>query len=42
LTFLTPSLQIEATDDIDENIDGILQEQQEKHPHTLVHAVCYY
>lgn len=34
--------QIEATDDIDENIDDILQVQQEKHPHNLLHAVAYY
>lgn len=33
---------IEATDDIDENIDDILQVQQEKHPHNLLHAVAYY
>ncbi|KAF5334043.1 hypothetical protein D9611_014819 [Ephemerocybe angulata] len=33
---------IEGTDDIDENIDKILQDQQEKHPHNLLHAVAYY
>ncbi|TFK28825.1 phospho protein phosphatase [Coprinopsis marcescibilis] len=33
---------IEATDDIDENIDKILEVQQEKHPHNLLHAVAYY
>lgn len=33
---------IEATEDIDENIDKILQVQQEKHPHSLLHAVAYY
>lgn len=34
--------QIEAADDIDEGIDEILLDQQEKHPHSLVHAVAYY
>jgi len=33
---------IEATDDIDENMNAILQLQQEKHPHSLLHAVAYY
>ncbi|KAJ2916392.1 hypothetical protein MD484_g3957, partial [Candolleomyces efflorescens] len=33
---------IEATDDIDENIDKILQTQQENHPHNLLHSVAYY
>ncbi|KAJ3558660.1 hypothetical protein NM688_g795 [Phlebia brevispora] len=33
---------IEATSDIDEDIDKILQVQQEKHPHSLLHAVAYY
>jgi len=33
---------IEGADDIDENIDHILLAQQEKHPHSLVHAVAYY
>lgn len=42
MAILTPSGQIEATDDIDENIDRILQEQQEKHPHNLLHSVAYY
>ncbi|KAI0002934.1 Ssu72-like protein-domain-containing protein [Russula compacta] len=33
---------IEAADDVDENIGAILQIQQEKHPHSLLHAVAYY
>jgi len=33
---------IESADDIDENIDKILEEQQEKHPHSLLHAVAFY
>lgn len=33
---------IEASEDIDESIDKILQVQQEKHPHSLLHAVAYY
>lgn len=33
---------IEAAEDIDETIDKILEEQQQKHPHNLLHAVAYY
>ncbi|KAF8076291.1 phosphoprotein phosphatase [Lyophyllum atratum] len=33
---------IEAADDIDERIDEILQVQQEKHPHSILHAVAFY
>lgn len=33
---------IENSDDIDENMEKILQAQQEKHPHSLLHAVAYY
>lgn len=34
--------QIENSNDIDEDIDGILQVQQEKHPHSILHAVAFY
>ncbi|KAH9482930.1 RNA polymerase II subunit A C-terminal domain phosphatase SSU72 [Psilocybe cubensis] len=33
---------IEAAEDIDESIDKILEVQQEKHPHSLLHAVAFY
>jgi len=33
---------IENAEDIDENIDNILEVQQEKHPHSLLHAVAFY
>ncbi|KAG6886087.1 RNA polymerase II subunit A C-terminal domain phosphatase [Termitomyces sp. T159_Od127] len=33
---------IEAADDIDERIDEILQVQQEKHSHSILHAVAFY
>jgi len=33
---------VEEADDIDESIDTILQEQQEKHSHSLLHAVAFY
>lgn len=35
-------IQIEAADDVDEDMEKILQAQQEKHPHSLLHAVAYY
>jgi len=35
-------MQIEDAEDIDESIDGILEVQQENHPHNLLHAVAYY
>lgn len=33
---------IESAEDIDESIDTILEEQQEHHPHSLLHAVAFY
>ncbi|OJT07327.1 RNA polymerase II subunit A C-terminal domain phosphatase SSU72 [Trametes pubescens] len=33
---------IENAKDIDEDINGILQAHQEKHPHSILHAVAYY
>ncbi|THV08650.1 Ssu72-domain-containing protein [Dendrothele bispora CBS 962.96] len=33
---------IEAADDIDEEINSVLETQQEKHPHSLLHAVGFY
>jgi RNA polymerase II subunit A C-terminal domain phosphatase SSU72 len=34
--------QIEASDDIDRDMEKILQNQQENHPHSLLHAVAFY
>ncbi|KZW03994.1 Ssu72-domain-containing protein [Exidia glandulosa HHB12029] len=33
---------IENADDIDEDMSSVLQEQQEKHSHSLLHVVAYY
>jgi len=33
---------IEASDDVDEQIQSILERQQEQHPHPILHSVCYY
>ena len=34
--------KVEASDDIDEDMGKILEVQQEKHPHSLLHAVAFY
>jgi len=41
-SLIGPSFEIESAEDIDESIDMILEEQQEKHPHSLLHAVAFY
>jgi RNA polymerase II subunit A C-terminal domain phosphatase SSU72 len=33
---------LEKAVDIDEEIEGILNAQREKHPHALLHSVAYY
>ncbi|QRV91096.1 RNA polymerase II subunit A C-terminal domain phosphatase SSU72 [Ceratobasidium sp. AG-Ba] len=33
---------IEASEDLDEDMAKILATQQERHPHSLLHAVCFY
>ncbi|KAG8730342.1 RNA polymerase II subunit A C-terminal domain phosphatase [Ceratobasidium sp. 423] len=33
---------IEGSDDLDEDMSKILATQQERHPHSLLHAVCFY
>lgn len=33
---------IESTDDVDEDMEQILQGQQEKHPHAILHSVAFY
>lgn len=40
--FATQRLQIESSNDIDEDIDKILRLHQEKHPHSILHSVCYF
>lgn len=42
MSLIGPILEIESVEDIDESIDTILEEQQEKHPHSLLHAVAFY
>ena len=36
------SLQIEAAQDIDEEMDTILEQQQQSYPYPLLHTVAYY
>jgi len=42
LAILDLATAIENAQDIDEDIDGILQVQQENHPHSILHAVAFY
>jgi RNA polymerase II subunit A C-terminal domain phosphatase SSU72 len=42
ISLINPSFEIESAEDIDESIDTILEEQQEKHSHGLLHAVAFY
>lgn len=42
LTTIKHWLQIESSEDIDDEMEKILEVQQEKHPHSLLHAVAYY
>jgi len=33
---------IESSEDVDEDISGILEKHQATHPHSVLHAVAYY
>lgn len=35
-------LEIENAVDVDEEMAEILEKQEQKHPHSLLHAVAYY
>jgi len=41
-TSQTHFIQVEAAEDIDEDMDKILRAHQEKHPHNILHCVAYY
>lgn len=42
LVLADASPQIEASSDMDEDMANILEVQQERHPHNLLHAISYY
>lgn len=35
-------LQIESASDMDDEIDRIIAAHQQRHPHEILHTVCYY
>lgn len=34
--------QIESASDMDDEIDRIIAAHQQRHPHEILHTVCYY
>jgi len=36
------AMAIENATDVDEEMEGILEKQEQKHPHSLLHAIAYY